>query len=368
MSNTNWLPIAVFVPLVLGISTSHLLGKSPIKCDGDPFASKFQVYWNVPTDECLRHDVSFEGLTDDFCVVQNTNDKFRGDKIAILYDPGSFPTLKDDYDRHLERNGGVPQNGNLTGHLVEFQRDVDTWIPDANFSGAAVIDFELWRPIYRQLWGKYEIYKNMSVRLEQRKHGDWHDKDMVNEEAERSYERAAREFLRRTLEFAQTIRPRAKWGYYDYPFCNNWSSRNRHDHCPDTIVKENDQMSWLYENMSLLLPSVYLSPDLDADQRLGLVRGRVQEAVRIANKSPNRGNVKVLPYYWYRYRKNNTFVEKTELKNTLEEVARNGGDGVVIWGMRDDINSRGKCEDFLNYVWKVLGPVVLEVKAMKNTD
>lgn len=64
-------------------------------------------------------------------IAQNTGDKFLGDEISILYDPGLFPSLQ----KGTVRNGGVPQEGDLDLHLKAFEQSVDKAVPDANFSG-----------------------------------------------------------------------------------------------------------------------------------------------------------------------------------------------------------------------------------------
>lgn len=53
----------------------------------------FEVYWNVPTYMCHRYGIHFEEVSNQFGILQNSNDEFRGEKIAILYDPGMFPAL-----------------------------------------------------------------------------------------------------------------------------------------------------------------------------------------------------------------------------------------------------------------------------------
>lgn len=62
--------------------------------DGRAGSSQF-VYWNVPSFVCHKYGVTFENL-EDFGIRQNVDDKFRGEKIAILYDPGMFPALLTD--------------------------------------------------------------------------------------------------------------------------------------------------------------------------------------------------------------------------------------------------------------------------------
>lgn len=69
-------------------SAKTLRGSSP---------QQFDVYWNVPTFMCHKHGMKFEELKD-FGIHQNAMDMFRGEEIAILYDPGMFPALLVDKD------------------------------------------------------------------------------------------------------------------------------------------------------------------------------------------------------------------------------------------------------------------------------
>lgn len=75
--------------------------------------------------------------------MQNYEDTFRGDKIALLYDPGLFPALLEanmDSD-FIRRNGGVPQEGNITQHLEIFADQIQNKLmPNKNFSGKEIDD------------------------------------------------------------------------------------------------------------------------------------------------------------------------------------------------------------------------------------
>lgn len=93
-------------------------------------SSNFPVYWNVPTESCYKYGVNFSNLKA-YGLVQNNKDKFRGEKITILYDPGFFPAVMKSGDR----NGGVPQKGNLTRHLELFKKELDFTIHDPGFKG-----------------------------------------------------------------------------------------------------------------------------------------------------------------------------------------------------------------------------------------
>jgi hyaluronoglucosaminidase len=50
----------------------------------------------------------------------------------------------------------------------------------------------------------------------------------------------ARSFLLETLRLAKLLRPRAKWGYYGYPFCFNYTPNNNRAVCEAGVVTDND--------------------------------------------------------------------------------------------------------------------------------
>lgn len=97
----------------------------------------FQVFWNIPSFQCRPHKIFFTNITEKYNIIQNANDSFRGEKIAILYDPGNFPAILENIQTKelFLRNGGVPQEGNLTLHFLLFEEVVNQLIPDKNFNG-----------------------------------------------------------------------------------------------------------------------------------------------------------------------------------------------------------------------------------------
>lgn len=71
-------------------------------------------------------------------------------------------------------------------------------------------------------------------------------------------------------------------------------------------------MSWLFELEDVLLPSVYFRLNLTSSERVGLVGGRVREALRIAKQMAIKK--RVLPYYWYKYQdKRDMYLSKVSL-------------------------------------------------------
>lgn len=158
-------------------------------------------------------------------------------------------------------------------------------------------------------------------------------------------------------------------------------------------------MSWLFELEDVLLPSVYLRLSLSNADRVGLVGGRVKEALRIARQSTPRK--KILPYYWYKYQDHrDTYLNKVsppssfrkhppgirtmrhlisaeanpcwsskriissqaDLEATLRKISDLGADGLIIWGSSNDVNTNDRCLQFREYLNNELGPAVRRVR------
>lgn len=112
------------------------------------------------------------------------------------------------------------------------------WV--ACVSGVAVIDFESWRPIYRQNFGSLQPYKDLSLEVERQLHPYW-PKSLLEKDAVYRFEHYGRIFMEDTLLFAKMLRPGGKWGYYAYPYCFNMSPKNMKTDCPNEVVKENER-------------------------------------------------------------------------------------------------------------------------------
>lgn len=138
----------------------------------------------------------------------------------------------------MKRNGGVPQSGNLADHMTVFRQHINELIPDVRNDGLAIIDFESWRPVYRQNFGTLQPYKDLSVQIEKQQHPRWPQRRIENE-ASQNFEEAARTFMERSIEVARSMRPRAKWGYYGLPYCFNGRGDSIED-CSREIQREND--------------------------------------------------------------------------------------------------------------------------------
>ncbi|XP_059056035.1 uncharacterized protein LOC131849922 [Achroia grisella] len=313
----------------------------------------FRVYWNVPTMQCRSKKIPFENLHDKFGILQNKNDSFRGEKIAILYDPGLFPALlkNETSGRFIFRNGGVPQQGDIEKHLASFRSVLEQSIPDPNFSGVGIIDFESWRPVFRQNFGILVPYKDVSYEIEKKLHW-WWPKAWIQAEAKQRFEQAARAFMQSTLTLAKQMRPNALWGYYGFPYCFNMANNNPTESCANKVPEENDSVYWLWSKSTALYPSVYSSKDLSTPQLAGLIRGRVKEAARV-----KRNGIPILPYFWFRYR-DGSYLKKEDLDVALQTMYKSNASGFIIWGSSNDVNTVDKCQKLRNYIENVMGPAI----------
>lgn len=107
-------------------------------------------------------------------------------------------------------------------------------------SGVGVIDFESWRPVFRQNFGIFLPYKNISYQIEKNKHPSW-SQNQIEKEASKRFETKGRKFVEETLKLAKKMRPLGKWGYYAFPYCYNMNERDKKQDCADSIKQQNDE-------------------------------------------------------------------------------------------------------------------------------
>lgn len=118
--------------------------------------------------------------------------------------------------------------------------------------------------------------------------------------------------------------------------------------------------------------------------RMDFVKGRVSEALRMAEKSLRKQQV--LPYYWFKYQDHrdnflskvssfdlletprehhtdskNLFVQK-DTENMVNTIASIGANGMIIWGSSEDVNTERKCKNLQQYVKSILGPALKRIK------
>ncbi|XP_038217939.1 uncharacterized protein LOC119836628 [Zerene cesonia] len=216
--------------------------------------------------------------------------------------------------------------------------------------GVAIIDFESWRPVFRQNFGVLVPYKDVSYEIERKMHW-WWPKSWITTEAKQRFEESARRFMQNTISTAKQLRPKGIWGYYGFPYCFNKPS-SMIESCPNQVVSENDETYWLWAESTALYPSVYSSQDLSSSELASLIQGRMREASRL-----RRRGTPILPYFWYRYQ-DGGFLREQDLSIALQSLYKSNASGVIIWGSSNDVNTVEKCNKLKRYVQTTLGPYI----------
>ncbi|XP_046546219.1 hyaluronidase B-like [Haliotis rubra] len=305
----------------------------------------FFVVWNVPSGGCEAHGINLNLTT--YRIVTNKNDQFMGENMVIFYGFGDWPQ----YRGNTPSNGGIPQEGNLSEHFRKAEAVTNQDIPDPNYSGLAVIDFESWRPHLPLNFDSLKIYQTKSVELVKKQHPTWTNTTQIMEEATRQFDIAAR---CKDL-YGEQLRPKAYWGYYGYPRCWGPSTTNE---CPipGTWTTNDKYMGWLFSTNTGLFPRIYTNRNTPMHSRYLYVRQTVNETLRVQAKWSGL-NTPIMPYTLSQ--DNGTdFFQKDDLKVAIEEPAAMGASGVVIWGSSSFFHTSDECHKMQNDINKVFGPFV----------
>ncbi|KAM4748884.1 hyaluronidase-like [Rhinophrynus dorsalis] len=325
----------------------------------------FLAVWNAPTEQCrVRYKVDLDLSI--FDIVANTNETLIGSDVTIFYHThlGYYPYYTDEGD---PVNGGVPQNESLTKHLRRAEHDINKLIPNKDFQGLGVIDWENWRPQWDRNWGSKHIYRNKSMELVKKRYPHWLDEE-VRKLAKQEFEVAGKDFMNKTVALSQEMRPRGLWGYYLFPDCYNYDYKERpHSYtgiCPDIELKRNDMLLWLWNASNALYPSIYLDYILKSSPNaLKFVHHRVKEATRVASMARKDYDLPVFVYARPFYSYTLHILSEEDLVHTIGESAALGAAGVVLWGGMQYASTKESCTIVKKYIDGPLGHYIINVTA-----
>ncbi|XP_071043602.1 hyaluronidase [Parasteatoda tepidariorum] len=320
--------------------------------------TSFEVYWNVPTQQCLRnygHDFTRNLKT--YGILVNNGDKFQGEQITIFYESqlGFYPSI---LKNGTWVNGGLPQAANISKHLQRAAEDLQNTIKNESFNGIGVIDWEAWRPSWNFNWIPLDIYREKSREFARKQSSTLNDKE-IEELAKHQWGNGARSYMLETLELSKKLRPSANWGYYLFPDCYNYVGKKPADfECSEKVKIENDKLSWLWNSSTGIFPSIYLYDNhLDhytMEQRSYKDHEKLKEAIRVAP-----AEAKILPYINFHLKK--ILVPQGDFERMAAQAAAIGADGFIIWGSSSAVSSRTHCNEVNEYITQVLGPAVKKI-------
>jgi hypothetical protein len=295
---------------------------------GGATSGEFTVSWIVTTHGGRSRGVDWQSQID------LSSTEFRRDSV-IFYESalGNFP------------HDGPQISDNpayMASHLAKVRRDVAAQVPDANFSGYAVIDYEGWVASWnsrfmldrnKQLWEAYllrdkpQVLRGLS--------GAARQAQLVL-----TYNAAARDFFVATINECKRLRPNAKWGYYGYPLHEYYVNDRAFK---DRWKAVNQELSWLYDVSDVLYPHAYSffvtvegrQPDRARRENAPseneqAILENVAESVRLAAGKPVR------VFVWPRYHDSTgpaawRLVNEVNLQHMLQLPKLAGAQGIMFW-------------------------------------
>lgn len=250
--------------------------------------------------------------------------------------------------------------------MRQLEVDIDRFIPNKTFDGVAVIDFECWRPSFRQNFGDLKVYKDLTLLEVNKKHPSW-SREQIESQGKMIFESAAINFVNRTLLRARKLRPMAKWGFYGFPHCfNRYRDYGQLDRCPDQVEAENNKLLFMFP--TAIYPSIYIEQNQTSAALTRFVQGKMYETNRLA-KLAGRKDLLKLAFIRYQYTDSQATVRNVsepskscfiicslssislqdDMMNVLKTIRSEGGDGAILWGSSSQFKTESQCRAFKLY-------------------
>uniref|UniRef100_A0A8C4QIB3 Hyaluronidase n=1 Tax=Eptatretus burgeri TaxID=7764 RepID=A0A8C4QIB3_EPTBU len=314
--------------------------------------------WNAPSHLC---DISFKIKVDVsiFDYVGFPSGHLKNQDIMLFYESqlGIYPHIDSEGNAI---HGGVPQLGDLRTHLKKAEEDIQKLIP-SDSSRLCIIDWEAWRPLWRRNWGSLSIYKQMSEKFVQENLTNIYPTWKIKTIAEKQFENAAKNFMLRTLQLGQRLKPKCLWGFYLFPNCYNYEYKKENflytGRCPKIEPSRNDLLQWMWHESDALYPSIYVELMLkDSPKTVPYVRYRLDESIRVASPPLTEKTKYIFPYVMPVYTETDTFLTESDLIAMVGEPVSLGIDGCIFWTSSQVTVKKDSCLAMRDYMDNVLQP------------
>uniref|UniRef100_A0A0N5B3B7 Hyaluronidase n=1 Tax=Strongyloides papillosus TaxID=174720 RepID=A0A0N5B3B7_STREA len=316
-----------------------------------------KFFWNVPSEKCLENNIHIP--LKKFGIISNDNQAFNGNRIVLIYEinVGLYPYLKKTNGSIESINGGIPQRTNITAHLEKLRNNIDRLIPNTKFDGPAIIDVEEWRPTYDSNWSSKRIYREESIKYVYERYPNISRKDAV-EIAKDEFDRAALNFLLKTLKECQILRPLAIWGFYGMPICDENGLTRNSTFC---YPKHDNRLISFLKYTDALYPSAYLYPGRSYAVKSMFVEDVITETMRLNDLIEKEGYSKKKIYVYHKFELDpyDDDVDKIEFYDpyqicvTYKQSVEYGVDGLILWSTSKNMKQR--CKSIQRYVETELG-------------
>eukprot|EP00040_Diaphanoeca_grandis_P025733 m.143022 g.143022 ORF g.143022 m.143022 type:complete len:238 (-) comp30286_c5_seq1:69-782(-) len=212
--------------------------------------------------------------------------------------------------------------------------------------------------------------------------------------AKAEYEAGAQKFMLATIAATKQVCPLCKVGWYGYPvnalphiatpqwnaYCKEHVGRCFFDRGGPSVLSGylgdggdhqryiNDGLTWLFEALDVITPSVYLGM-LPTDTTLGnntaYVNSTITEAVRLA-KHVNRDVIAITWMFYDNYWQTpppapRTTLSMDDLRAEMVVPLRAGASGLLLWGAVSNDNSTMGPHAVQDYIDHTLSPIVEEL-------
>ena len=274
---------------------------------------------------------------------------------------GSYPCIGCGPQKTRWCNGGLPQLANLSLHRQAMERDMGISVPDEEFDGYIVHDYEAWAAP----WGRAsELYRNASIALAASQLPAGSSSSAIAARAEEDYDHAAIAFLSFTINVTKQLRPKAAGvGFYAYPAHSYFGNATEQ-------ARLNDQLLPLWKAQTAFFPSLYLPygtrPECTGTgcssktKQEAYIDGGVRESVRVADLAG--GSKSTLPYAWYRYHdgepKGLQLLNATDASLEFVRPFTVGGahvPSIIIWGSEHNATEARNLESWFGKQSAIFG-------------